>query len=99
VRKAAVTITSAGGPAIDEYWQDGPALQGWGAVAARYPDGMPAVAEGNCEKGFVILTGIHAEAPAEWRQGMTFNTTVKASNTYAAKLVLAALHGSPLPHY
>lgn len=99
IRKAAVAITSPGNLTTEVYWQDGPQLQGWGAVVAKYPDGTPAVAEGNYGKGFIILTGIHAEAPAEWRNGMIFNTTVKASNAYAAKLILAALHGGAVPHY
>ncbi|HXH40852.1 MAG TPA: BPL-N domain-containing protein, partial [Thermoanaerobaculia bacterium] len=37
VRKAAVMISGAGTPTLDQYWEDGPQLTGWGAVVARYP--------------------------------------------------------------
>ena len=42
IRKSAVAITDAGGQTLDQYWEDGPQLTGWGAVVARYPkDGRP----------------------------------------------------------
>jgi len=97
--KAALTIANAGAAPIDQYWEDGPDLSGWGTVVAKYPDGTAAVVEGNCGSGFVILTGIHAEAPASWRHGLAFNTSVDASNLYAVKLIRAALDGVALPHY
>jgi glutamine amidotransferase-like uncharacterized protein len=99
VRKAAVTITSPGTPTLDQYWEDGPQLSGWGVVVAKYPDGTPAVAEGKCGSGYVILTGIHAEAPADWRRGMIFRTPASVDNAYAAALIRAALNGVSLPHY
>ncbi len=46
VHKTAVAVTVAGGPTLDQYWEDGPQLTGWGAVVAKYPDGTPAVVEG-----------------------------------------------------
>ncbi|CAN5141678.1 hypothetical protein BH09BAC6_BH09BAC6_31600 [soil metagenome] len=99
VHKAVVAISSPGAPTLDQYWEGGPQLSGWGMVAAKYPDGSPAVTEGKCGSGFVILTGIHAEAPADWRSGMSFNTPAGIDNTYAAKLIRAALNGVLLPHY
>lgn len=51
VRKAAVDIAIAGSPARSHYWEDGPQLSGWGDVVARYPDGTPAIVEGNAAKG------------------------------------------------
>ena len=99
IRKAAVTITSAAGPALDQYWEDGPQLTGWGNVVARYPDGTPAVVQGTCGKGNVILTGIHPEAPANWRHGLTFTTPVRESHAYAVRRIDAALHGRRLPHF
>jgi glutamine amidotransferase-like uncharacterized protein len=99
IRKAAVPITSADGSTLDQYWGDGPQLSNWGAVVAKYPDGTPAVAEGKYGKGFVILTGIHAEAPESWRGGMGFNTSTSICNAYAATLIRAALNGASLPHY
>jgi len=99
IRKAAVPITIAGGPGMDQYWQDGPQFTGWGSVVAKYPDNKPAIVEGKSGKGWVILSGIHAEAPENWRGGMDFSTPTNADNAYAAKLIQAALRGSALQHY
>jgi glutamine amidotransferase-like uncharacterized protein len=99
IRKAAVPISGAGIATRDQYWEDGPELTGWGDVAAKYPDGTPAVAEGTFGSGWVILSGVHPEAPAEWRRGLTFHTALAENTAYAATLVRAALDGTPLPHY
>jgi hypothetical protein len=94
-----VPITSPNGSKLDQYWEQGPQLTGWGSTVAKYPDGTPAVVEGKFGSGWVILTGIHAEAPAGWRYGMTFTTSVAADNAYAKTLVAAALNGTWLPHF
>ena len=99
IRKSAVAIAFAGGPTLDHYWEDGPQLTGWGAVVAKYPDGTPAVVQGTFGGGWVILSGIHPEAPASWRHGMTFTSPVDADHAYAATLIRAALEGAALPHY
>ena len=98
VRKSAVAITDAGGQTLDQYWEDGPQLTGWGAVVARYPDGTPAVVEGMYGSGWVILSGVHPEAPADWRRGMDFRTPADTDNAYAAALIRAALNRESLPH-
>jgi glutamine amidotransferase-like uncharacterized protein len=99
IYKAAVLITSPNGTKLDQYWEDGPQLTGWGSIVAKYPDGTPAIVEGKFGNGFVILTGIHPEAPASWRYGMTFTSSVAADNAYAKSLVTAALNGAYLPHF
>jgi glutamine amidotransferase-like uncharacterized protein len=99
IRKAAVAIAGIGTPAIEHYWEDGPQLTGWGAVVGKYPDGTPAIVEGTFGTGWVILTGVHPEAPATWRRGMTFKTPASVDHAYAATLIDAALHGTSLPHY
>jgi len=99
IRKAVVAVTSPGAATLDQYWEDGPQLSNWGNVVAKYPDGTPAVSEGKYGSGFVVLAGIHAEAPTDWRSKMVFNTPVSADNAYAATLISAALNGAPLPHY
>jgi glutamine amidotransferase-like uncharacterized protein len=99
MRKAAVAVTSPDGTALDQYWEDGPQLSGWGRVVAKYPDDTPAVAEGKYGNGFIILAGIHAEALANWRRGMVFKTPASADNIYAAMLIRAALKGNAMPHY
>lgn len=99
VSKAAVEITQPNGTQLDQYWQDGPELNGWGSIVGKYPDGSAAIVEGKSGAGWVILSGIHPEAPESWRTGMTFTTSVAVDNAYAGTLVTAALSGSSLPHY
>jgi glutamine amidotransferase-like uncharacterized protein len=99
IHKAAVPISGAGTPTLDQYWEDGPQFTGWGEVVGTYPDGTPAVVEGKSGDGWVILSGVHPEAPESWRRGMRFRTPVSDDNEYAATLVRAALDGTRLPHY
>lgn len=99
VRKAAVPISGVGTPTLDQYWEDGPQLTGWGAVVARYPDGTPAVVQGQSGDGWIILTGIHAEAPESWRGGLDFTTPASVDHAYAVTLIRAALERRPLPHF
>ncbi len=99
IRKAAVRITLAGGPALDQYWEDGPQFAGWGGVVGKYPDGTPAIVEGSVGQGWVILSGVHPEAPASWRRGMAFHTPASADAAYAGTLIAAALNRTTLPHY
>ena len=99
IRKGAVTITSAEGQALDQYWEDGPQFTGWGQVVGKYPDGTPAIVQGTVGKGWVVLIGIHPEAPASWRRGMTFHTPVSADTEFAQRLIVAALNHVALPHY
>ena len=94
-----VVITFPAAPALDVYWQDGPQLSGWGSVAAKFPDGTPAIVEGQSGNGFVIFTGVHPEAPADWRGSLPFTSSLSADLTYAGTIVSAALSGNPLPHF
>jgi glutamine amidotransferase-like uncharacterized protein len=98
IRKAPVTVTTAAGAQLEVYWEDGPQLTGWGEPVARYPDGTPAVVQGRFGDGWVVLTGVHPEAPESWRRGMAFTTPASASRAYAAMLIDAALNRKPLPH-
>jgi hypothetical protein len=99
IRKTAVPIAGPGSPTLDQYWEDGPQLTGWGAVVGKYPDGSPAVVEGSFGSGWVILSGVHPEAPEWWRRGMTFDTPASLDNAYAGTLIQAALNRAWLPHY
>ena len=94
-----VAITLANGDQLDVYWQDGPQLSGWGQVVATFPDGTPAIVEGQSGNGFVILTGVHLEAPASWRGSMQFRTPISVDLAYAATVIQAAFNGTPLPHF
>ena len=97
--KATVRIRAREGPALDQYWENGPQLGGWGDVVGMYPDGTPAVVESSFGQGWVILSGIHPEAPETWRRGMVFNTPVSDDTAYAQRLIFAALHRTNLAHY
>jgi glutamine amidotransferase-like uncharacterized protein len=99
IRKAAIAITAPASPTLDQYWEDGPQFTSWGAVVGKYPDGTPAIVEGASGSGWVILSGIHAEAPVDWRHGMTFNTPASTDNAYAVTLIRAALNRTSLSHY
>jgi len=99
IHKAAVTLSFANDTTREMYWQDGPQLSGWGEIVAKYPDGVPAMVEGKSGRGWVILSGVHAEAPATWRTGMKFKTPVATDQAYAGTLITAALAGSSLPHF
>ena len=99
INKAAVEIRSSNGTKLDQYWQDGPNLSGWGYVVGKYPDGTSAIVENRFGSGFVILSGVHPEAPASWRYGMSFTTSVATDNAYAKTMITSALNGTWMPHY
>jgi len=99
IRKTAVWVEAAGEPPLQQYWEDGPALTAWGDVVGKYPNGTPAIVEGSVGAGWVILSGVHPEAPESWRRAMTFRTAAGVDNEYAAKLIEAALRGTRLAHF
>ncbi len=99
IGKAVIRTSFPNGSTMDMYWQDGPALDKWGAVVARYPDGNTAITEGFEGNGFVLLCGLHPEAPASWRIGMNFSTPLDVDLAFARSLVTSALNRSMLPHY
>ena len=99
IRKTAVQIAIAGSSPLEQYWEDGPQLTGWGEVVAMFPDGTPAVAQGKFGSGWVVLLGTHPEAPDSWRDALHFSTDGTASRAYAATLINAALGATPLQHY
>jgi glutamine amidotransferase-like uncharacterized protein len=99
VRKAVVQISGAGTPTLEQYWEDGPQLSGWGTVVGRYPDGTPAVVQGRAGDGWIILSGIHPEAPDSWRGDLDFTTPATVDHAYAVTLIRSALDRRPLPHF
>jgi hypothetical protein len=99
IRKAAVQIAIAGSSPLEQYWEDGPQLTGWGDIVARYDDGTPAVAQGKVGNGWVMLLGTHPEAPDSWQRGLRFSASGTAARAYAALLITAALNATPLNHY
>lgn len=99
IHKAAVAITGVGSTALEHYWEDGPQFTGWGAVVGKYPDGTPAIVEGASGKGWGVLSGVHPEAPENWRRGMTFTTPASADNACARTLIEVASSRTSLPHF
>ena len=99
IHKAAVAIDFVDAPALEHYWEDGPEFTGWGEVVGKYPDGTPAIVQGTSGMGWVILCGVHPEAPANWRSGMTFATPASVDNAYAGTLIEAALNRTRVGHY
>jgi glutamine amidotransferase-like uncharacterized protein len=80
------------------YW-DGPQLSGFGKVVAKYPNGLPAIAENFVGRGLVILAGVHPEATPYWGvSGYSWSSTSTA-NSYTKTLILAAYRKSMLPYY
>lgn len=98
IRKASVVMTTAAGATFEAYWEDGPQLTGWGQPVARYPDRTPSVVQARFGEGWVVLTGVHFEAPESWRRDMAFTTPAGPSLAYAATLIDAALNRKPLPY-
>jgi hypothetical protein len=99
IHKESVMISFPGGKKLDIYWQNGPDLSGWGSVVGKYPNGRAALTEGHWGNGFVLLSGVHPEAPSAWRYGMQFDTPLDVDLAYAATLVTAAFNGTTLPHF
>lgn len=99
ITKAALEINAPNGTHLDQYWQNGPQLSGWGNIVGKYPDGTPAIVENKAGNGWVILCAVHPEATQAWRAGMTFTTPVTVDNDYAKILVTDALNGTSLPHF
>jgi glutamine amidotransferase-like uncharacterized protein len=99
IRKAAIAITNADGAIIEHYWEDGPQFTGWGDVVSKYPDGTPATVQGSYGGGWVVLTGIHPEAPESWRKEFYFSTSIENSHHYATKLIKAALEKTAMSHF
>jgi len=54
------------------YWEGGPYLtrlpEGRVEVVARYPNGQVAAAKSTYGKGRIFVTGLHPEAPTDWRE-------------------------------
>lgn len=99
IHKEAVEISFPTGAPLDIYWQDGPQFTGWGKIVGKFPDGTPAIVESSFGKGWVLLSGVHPEAPASWRTGMNFSTPLSTDLAYAGTLITAALNATSLPHF
>ena len=99
IHREAVEISFPSGAPLDVYWQDGPQLSAWGRVVAKFPDGTPAITQGQSGKGFVIFTGVHPEAPAGWLGTMVLKTPIDVDHAYAGQVIKAAFDAVPLQQF
>jgi len=80
-------------------WWGGPSTPEWkGGVIARYADGKPAISQGWSNKGFVIVSGPHPEAPQGWRVTAGFDPD-GLDYDLTKKLINSALRQSPMPAF
>ena len=95
--------TSPFGTQMNVFWFSGPQLSGFGSVLANYPDGTPAAAEeAVSDQGFIVLSGVHSEAPASWfynEYGLSWTTSppIQTDFAFAASLINSALTKTTLP--
>jgi hypothetical protein len=47
----------------------------------------------------VVLTGVHAEAPGNWRKEFYFSTSIESSHKYAISLIKSAIEKTMMPHF
>lgn len=103
INEEMVDLSLPNGSQMDTFWFDGPDLQGFGNVIAKYPDGTSAVAEQTVpNNGFMVLSGLHSEAPASWfnSYGLSMSgNPIQTDFAFAASLIDAALTKAPLPHF
>ena len=96
IYKEAVEVKASDGTKLDQYWENGPQFSGWGKIIGKYPDGTPAIVEGKSGNGWIILCGVHPEAPASWRTGMNFTTSVGLQH-YRAETSTIQATGTTFP--
>jgi len=96
-----VWVTFPNGTQRDLVYWEGPQLTGFGYTIAKFPNGQPAISESHVGKGFVLLSGMHPEAPADWRDGFASPDAdgVAPDIAYAAVLLSSALYQTMLPHF
>lgn len=97
VRKAVLPIVAGNRAPFHSYWEDGPVLNGWGDIVAQYPDGTPAAVQGEVGSGWVVLLGIHPEAPPSWYRALRSDASTDAANAFAVAVIEAALNRRALP--
>jgi hypothetical protein len=94
---AIVPVTFATGQTRDLVWWDGPYLPTLaGSVIARYPGGSAAMIEARSGQGYVVLSGVHPEAPMDWRTTQNLTDPDGLDFDIAWSLVNAALTRTPL---
>lgn len=96
-----VDISFPGGTSGEIVYWNGPQLSGWGQVVAAYPSGDPAIVQDfvGSNHGFVMISGVHPEAPLNWGvPGYTLSNQTQ-DNSYAKSLIRAALNKTSLSYF
>jgi hypothetical protein len=98
---AAMVMSSFGdGTSRDLVWWGGPFLPTIpNAVVSKYPDGTAEMVELQAGNGFVVLSGVHPEAPEDWRTEENLVDTDGLDFDIAWKLMDAALTRTRLPTF
>lgn len=90
-----VPISFPDGTTREVVWYGSPVTPDIGnGVLARYRDGRPAITQAAAGNGFVVLSGVHPEAPENWKSGLSDGDG--SDYDLAWKLVEAALLRAPL---
>lgn len=96
---AVVPVTFATGTQRYLVWYGGPSTPEWkNGVVARYANGKPAISQTWSNKGFVVVSGPHPEAPQGWRN-TAGNDPDGLDYAIMEDLVRATLERKPMPTY
>lgn len=77
-------------------WWGGPKTPNWvGGVIAKYVTGEPAISQTWVGKGYVVISGVHPEAPQSWRYTAGYDSD-GLDYDIAMKMIRAALYQSPM---
>ena len=94
-------ISFPGGTTREIVYWDGPELSGWGQVVGRFQNGDPAIVQDFVGRnhGFVMISGVHPEAPLDWEVPGYTSNNVSQDNSYAKNLISAALNKMSLSYF
>lgn len=94
---AMVATTFPDGSTRDLVWWGGPYLPSQtGSVIAKYPNGSTAAMETQAGNGYVVLTGLHPEAPQDWRDYIGLVDSDGLDMDFAWSLIESALKRNSL---
>jgi glutamine amidotransferase-like uncharacterized protein len=91
-------VSFANASPLQIVWWSGPELSTFGNVVAKYPDGTTAIAEKALGSSFVLLSGVHPDAPLNWVYGFTVAEHTATVN-YTKGMITAAMTKSLLQHF
>ncbi len=97
---AIVPVTLASGGTRDLVWWGGPYLPTIaGGVVGKYPDGTAAIVQSRAGAGYVAITGLHPEAPQDWRTAQNLVDRDGLDLDIAWNIIQAARTRAPMPAF